>query len=134
MKFEAKLTKTKTSWKLNIDENPPRGDGEWALRSLLKTLLQSCNMKEMHFVPCTLDPKAYNLLKKLIFMQGGAPLVFFLLNFVKICQSFLLFYRKPAKNNQQILIEYSQKHFKGELGKPTKVCRKIPSKKMKWTK
>ena len=41
-------------------------------------------MKEMHFGPYTLDPKAYNLLKKMIFMQGRALSVFFLLDFVKI--------------------------------------------------
>ena len=38
---------------------------------------------KMHFGPYTLDPKAYNLLKILTFMQGGAPLVFFLLDFAK---------------------------------------------------
>ena len=38
----------------------------------------------MHIGPYTLDPKAYNLLKKMIFMQVGAPLVFFLFDFVKI--------------------------------------------------
>ena len=54
----------------------------------------------MHSGPYTLDPKDYNLLKKLIFMQGGTPLVFFLLDFAKIRQSLLLFYRKPAKNSQ----------------------------------
>ena len=63
------------------------------------------------------DPKAYNLLKKIPFMQGGAPFVFFFLDFVKICQSFPLFYRKPAKNSQQILVECVQKHFKSALEK-----------------
>ena len=91
-------------------------------------------MKEMHFGPYTLDPKAYNLLKNLIFMQGGASLVFFLLDFAKIRQSFFLFYRKPAKNNQQTLIEYAQKHFKSAMGKLPKSAEKILSKNMKWTK
>jgi len=67
-------------------------------------------------------------------MQGGAPLVFFLLAFAKIRQSFLLFYRKPAKNSQQTLIEYAQKHFKSALGKLPKYAEKILSKKLKWTK
>ena len=67
-------------------------------------------------------------------MQGGASLVFFLLDFVKIRQIFLLFYRKPAKNNQQKLIEYAQKHFKSALGKLPKSAEKILSKKLKWTK
>ena len=49
-------------------------------------------------------------------MRGGAPLVFFLLDFAKIHQSFLLFYRKPPKDSQQTLIEYAQKHFKSALG------------------
>ena len=104
--------------------NPPKGEVEWALRSLLKTLLKSYSLKEMHFGPYTLDRKDYNLLKKLIFMQGGASLVFFLLNFAKICQSFFIFYYKPAKNSQQTLVEYAPKHFKIGLGKPTKVCQK----------
>jgi len=75
----------------------------------------------MHFGPYTLDPKAYSWLKILIFMQGGASLVFLLLNFAKIRQGFLLFYRKPAKNIQQSLVEYSQKHFKSALKKLTNV-------------
>ena len=124
MKFEAKLTKTKTSWKLNTDANPPRGDGEWALRILLKTLIKSYSIEETHFGPYTLDPKAYNLLKILIFMWGGASLVFFLLDFAKIRQSFLFFYRKPAKNSQPTLIEYAQKHFKSALGKLPKSVEK----------
>ena len=49
--------------KTDTDANPPRGDGEWALRRLLKSLLTFSNMREMHFGPYTLDPKAYNLLK-----------------------------------------------------------------------
>ena len=58
----------------------------------------------MHFGPYTLDPKAYSWLKNLIFMQGGASLVFLLLNFAKIRQGLLLFYHKPAKNIQQSLV------------------------------
>ena len=67
-------------------------------------------------------------------MRGGAPLVFFLLDFAKIRQSFLLFYLKPAKNSQQTLIEYAQKHFKSALGKLPNFAEKFRSKKLKWTK
>ena len=67
-------------------------------------------------------------------MQGEASSVFFLLDFAKIRQSFLLFYRKPAKNSQQTLIEYAQKHFKSALGKLPNSTKKILSKKLKWTK
>ena len=67
-------------------------------------------------------------------MRGGAPLVFFLLDFAKIHQSFLLFYRKPPKDSQQTLIEYAQKHFKSSLEKLPKSTKKILSKKLKWTK
>ena len=80
------------------------------------------------------DPKVYNLLEKIVFMRGGVSLVFFLLDFAKIRQSFLLFYCKPAKNNQQTLIEYAQKHFKSALGKLPKSVEKILNKKLKWTK
>ena len=60
-------------------------------------------------------------------MQGGAPFVFFLLIFVKICQSFPLFYRKPAKNSQQILEECVQKHFKSALEKLPNFAKKFMS-------
>ena len=63
-------------------------------------------------------------------MQGGAPLVVFLLDFAKVRQSFI-FSCKPAKNNQQTLIEYAQKHFKSALGKLPKSTEKILSKKLK---
>ena len=57
-------------------------------------------------------------------MQVGAPLVFLLLNFVKICQSFLLFYWKSAKTSKQILIEYTRKHFESVLEKLAKFVKK----------
>ena len=50
-------------------------------------------------------------------MQGEASFVLFFVDFVKIFQSFPLFYRKPAKNSQQILVECVQKHFKSALEK-----------------
>ena len=57
-------------------------------------------------------------------MQGEASFVFFFVDFVKICQSFPLFYRKPAKYSQQILVECAQKHFKSALGKLPKFAKK----------
>ena len=69
-------------------------------------------------------------MKKLIFMQREASFVFFFLDFAKIRQGFL-FYRKPAKNDQQILIEYAQKHFESVLEKLPKFVEKILSKKLK---
>ena len=60
-------------------------------------------------------------------MRGEASFVFFFVNFVKICQSLPLFYRKPAKNSQQILVECAQKHLKSALGKLPKFAKKILS-------
>ena len=64
-------------------------------------------------------------------MQGGAPFVFFFVDFVKICQSFPLFYRKPAKNSQQILVECAQKHCESAFGKLPKFNQKILSNNWK---
>ena len=77
-------------------------------------------MTEMHFAPYTLDPKAYNLLKKMIFMKGGASLVFLLLNFAKICQSFLLFYCKPTKKNDEKNVKDTQRYLKSVFDRSTK--------------
>ena len=49
--------------KTDTDVNLPRGVGEWALRSLFKSLLALYNIEEMRFGPYILDPKAYNLSK-----------------------------------------------------------------------
>ena len=74
--------------KKGTDVNPPRGDGEWALRRLLKSLLTFSNMREMHFGPYTLDPKAYNLLKKSNIYARGS---FVGLPFTQFCKNSLEF-------------------------------------------
>ena len=70
--------------------------------------------KKVHFGP-QIGVQRLKTCKKIIFMRGEALFVFFFVDFVKICQSFPLFYRKPAINSQQILMECVQNHFKSAL-------------------
>ena len=72
--------------------------------------------KKVHFGPQN-GIQRLTTCKNFIFMRGEASFVFFFVDFVKIWQSFPLFYRKPAKNSQQILVECVQKHFTSALEK-----------------
>ena len=78
--------------KMDIDVNPPWEDGDWALRSLLKTLLILLQHRRNVLWSLYFGSKGLQFIEKLTFMQGGSSCVFLLLNFVKIRQSFLLFY------------------------------------------
>ena len=101
------------------------GPGSNEPTQTLFLLLQWCERK------CTLvlklGSKGLQLVKRIIFMWGEALFVFFFVDFVKICQSFPLFYCKPAKKNQQILVECAQQLFKSAFGKLPKFSQKILS-------
>ena len=94
--------------KINTNANPPMGDGEWALRSLLKSLLIFLQHKRNALWSLYFGSKGLQLIEKIIFMQRGSPWAFLLLNFAKIHQIFLLFYCKPAKNSDEKNVKYTQ--------------------------
>ena len=100
------MSKTNTKAKKENDVDLPRGDGEWARKSLLKFVFYYTWLKldrKYHLVLIQDEPKGFQKGPKVNTEEGESPEGLRMAQKTIFGQHFLLFLDGPAKNQQAFI-------------------------------